>query len=106
MKGLLGDIIAEDTLRVNMIHSDPYHSEFGLSEEQWKNAVIVETILEAEFQEGKKRILYVTISSGEMWYEYEKRPLTPEEEIAQLKTKVEVQDQAIGELTMLISMPQ
>lgn len=51
-------------------------------------------------KEGKSAVLYCNPETKELWYEYVNRPLTSEE---LLNKKIQEQEQAIAELTLLLS---
>jgi hypothetical protein len=48
----------------------------------------------------KNPVLYCNPQTKEVWYEYEDRPLTPEEEIQQLKVRQALMQQALDDLLL------
>lgn len=74
----------------------------NLSEKDKERAVILEQLPPREQIEGKQAILKCKKATGEVWYEYEDIPPTPEDETQKKITELE---QAIAELTILISTP-
>lgn len=60
--------------------------------------VEVENIPDPERIAGKNAMLYVNPQTGELWYEYTDRPLTPEEEMVQLKAEQALMKKAMDDL--------
>ncbi|MCM3789407.1 hypothetical protein M3221_13455 [Domibacillus indicus] len=86
---------------VTMTHFAPFHEEYGLKrtkEELEKTGIFVESLPEPEQIKGKDPILKYDATKG-LYYEYVDRPLSPEEENAQLKAKIEKQEQEMATLS-------
>ena len=64
------------------------------------NYITATNIEEPEQKTGKTALPYCNPQTGEFWYEYVDRPLTQEEILNQ---KIQSQEQAIAELTLLLS---
>lgn len=70
--------------KVTFIHYNPVL----LSDQEKLTGIMLESsIPQAEVQAGKIAILYINPETNELWYEYEDRPLSPEEEITSLKAQ-------------------
>lgn len=67
-----------------------------LSDEELKGGVKVVNIPEPEMVFGKVGYLYVNPTTLETWYEYVDRPLTPDEELQNLKEQMLSQQVAIN----------
>lgn len=63
------------------------------------NYITVENVPNAEQKTGKTALPYCNPETGDFWYEYIDRPLTPEELANQ---KIQEQQTQIDELTLLI----
>lgn len=72
------------------------YDEGVLDDEALSKAIIVESVPTAERKFGKNSILHVNPVTKELWYTYEDRPLTTEEELAQLRTKNESLEQRLN----------
>jgi hypothetical protein len=81
--------------RVMLIHYMPEQLEPA----RRAQGIELDEIPEPEVREGKAPLPYINPQTGEFWYEYVDRPLTPEESIPLL-------EQAILELTMLMGGSQ
>jgi hypothetical protein len=70
-----------------------YYRPEELPQEEIDKGVMVESIPAPEIIAGKNEVLYINPTTLEMWYEYVDRPLTQDEEMAQIKGQVlEMQD--------------
>ncbi|MED4971367.1 hypothetical protein [Parageobacillus toebii] len=49
---------------------------------------------------GKEAVLYVNLETNELFYEFEDRPLTPEEKLKQLEEQQKLIQQALDELLL------
>lgn len=99
MKKFVGGFIQDERgLRVTFRHYKPFDEKDGMGkteEELLQIGALVDDIPQPEQIPGKEPILYYNPENNTVYYEYEDKPLTPEERIAQL-------EQAILELTMLL----
>lgn len=53
-----------------------------------------------ETKTGKNAVLYINLETNQLWYEYVDRPLTPEEELQQLKERQALMQQALDDLLL------
>ena len=95
----VGNFIQDEIgLRVGFIHHKPFDEKDGLGkteEELLQIGALVDEIPEPEQKDGKIPVMYYDPENNKIYYEYEDKPLSPEERIALL-------EQAILELTMLL----
>lgn len=85
---------------VESVHYMPFDEEYGLGktkEELESEGVLVSSIPEPENRQGKSAILKYSKVDG-LYYEYVDRPLSPEEELAQLKEQYAMMQTAIDDL--------
>jgi len=71
-----------------------------LDEETLNSGLLVESIPTPEFVEGKEAVLYVNPQTKELWYEYEDAQF---DEMTLLKGKNQLLTSAITELTMYVA---
>ncbi|MGO4890278.1 hypothetical protein ACJ2A9_21225 [Anaerobacillus sp. MEB173] len=86
-------------------HHMPFHPEYGLNkskEELEKEGFFVENIPEPIEQVGKVAILKGDSENKELWYEYEERSLSEQEEVKLLKQENESLKQSQAEQDMII----
>lgn len=87
-----------------------YTDDVDLPESYKAKGIAIEQLPVKEKIEGKQAVLKCRKSTGEVWWEYEDMPLTPEEKentkIAELEQKIQEQNQAIADLTVMISTLQ
>ena len=76
-----------------------YHVEPPQNLLNSRDYITVDEVQEPEQKEGKSPLLYCNPQTGDVWYEYVDRPLTPEET---LNKKLEEQQSQIEELTLLL----
>lgn len=70
----------KEKARVELIHYMPDDPVEGLPDEIKQQGIRVESVPEPpEPKRGKSAVLYCNPKTGELWYEYVDRPLTPEE---------------------------
>lgn len=91
------DKVDEQKARVMTIH---YMPEL-LSEEEKQNGVLVDSFVEPETPKGKLALPYWNYETKSVFFEFVDMPLTENE---QLQKQIEMQEQAIAELSMLFSM--
>lgn len=72
----------------------------GFDPQELAEGLEVEVIPEPEAQPGKLHNLYVNPKTKELWYEYTDRPLTTEEELAQVKAQLKITQDAIDALLL------
>lgn len=72
------------------------YDEGVLDDEAMSKAIIVEAVPTAERKFGKNSILHINPETKGMWYVYEDRPLTTEEEFTQLRVKNESLEQRLN----------
>ncbi|WDU84192.1 hypothetical protein [Caloramator sp. Dgby_cultured_2] len=98
----LGDLIQIDAnkYRVGFIHNFPFHPQHGLGktqEELEQEGILIEELPEPQQIEGKIAVLYCNPVTKDVWYEYEDRPLTKEEQLElQIKTLQETILELLG----------
>jgi hypothetical protein len=88
---------------IKFVHYKPFDEKDGLGKteaELKQTGYLVESIPEPEMIEGKVPILKFDKVNEEFYYEYVDRPLTPEEEVRQLKERIEIMQQALDELLL------
>lgn len=99
----------QETKRVENIHYKPFDEKYGLGktqEELVKEGILVEFIPEPIQQEGKEAILYVNITTKELYYQYVDLPKSEEpqepgyqktlsEQILELKTNQALINQVV-----------
>jgi hypothetical protein len=86
---------------VTFQHFFPFDEKLGLGksrEELEQEGFFVDSIPEPQEIEGKIPVL--KFNGTELYYEYVDRPLTPEEELEQLKERIEIMQQAMDELLL------
>jgi len=87
MMKFLGDLkkVEENKYRVGLIHNMPFDpvQGFGKSAEELEQmGVLVDDVPEPQIPEGKQISgLFVNPATKEVWYEYEDKPLDPEERL-------------------------
>lgn len=86
----LGDLkeVGENKCLVGLVHNFPLHPTHGFNKtivELKQEGVLIESIPKPEITEGKTATLFVNPETKEVWYEYEDLPLTPKDELNQLK---------------------
>lgn len=86
----------EQLAKVMTIHYMPE----TLDEETKKMGVLVDSYIEPEPQEGKVALPYYNYQTKEVFFVYDDKPLT---ETQQLQKQVEMQEQAIAELSMYVA---
>ena len=92
----LGDLVkvAEGKYRVGLIHNMPFDpvQGFGKTQEELEQiGVLVDDVPEPQIPEGKQIAgLFVNPTTKEVWYEYEDRPLDPEERLQILEQQQSV----------------
>ena len=95
----VGNFIQDEKgLRIGFVHYRPFDEKVGMNlfEETLRQmGALVDEIPEPEQREGKIPVMYYDPENNKIYYEYEDKPLTPEERITQL-------EQALLELTMLL----
>lgn len=84
-----------DKVRVNAIH---YELD-SLTEEQRLKGELV-TIPPKETYSDKTGILYINPFTKELWWEYVYRTPTPEEELQQLKERIQIMQKALDDLVL------
>lgn len=83
----LGDLqkVEGNKYRVGLVHNMPFDPEHGFHksiEELEQMGVLVEDVPEPYIPEGKQIAgLFVNPVTKEVWYEYEDKPLNPEERL-------------------------
>ncbi|OCA85216.1 hypothetical protein [Pseudobacillus wudalianchiensis] len=87
----------ETRARVDVIH---YVTE-GLPKETIDLGVMVDLVPEPEDIQGKGYTMLFNPSTKEVWYEYYDRPLSPEEELVQIKQKNRELEASLLEMSML-----
>lgn len=83
-----------------LVHYMPFDKEFGLGkseQELLSNGLLVDNVPQPEVIDGKNPILKVD-ANKKLFYEYVVRPLTQDEEIAQLKKQQALMQTAIDDL--------
>ena len=88
----------EKGLRIGFVHYRPFDEKVGMNlpEETLRQmGALVDEIPEPEQREGKIPVMYYNPETNIVYYEYEDKPLSPEERIALL-------EQAILEISMLL----
>jgi hypothetical protein len=89
--------LTETKAKVLMLHYAP--DQLGVSNEEdavSAGGVLVTTDApQPEQQPGKNPVLYINPNNKQFWYEYEDRPLTAEEKIAQLEEQLRVTQETI-----------
>jgi hypothetical protein len=92
---------------IQAIHYQPFDPVYGLGkseEELLQEGILVESVPEPEFIEGKVPVLKYDPTNKELYYEYEDVPPTKEEllekEIEQLKQQLQLTQQALDELIL------
>ena len=77
---------SKDKARVTTIHYQPDK----LTKERQAEGIAVDRLPDRpEVERGEGLALYVNPSTGEVWYEVEARPLTPEEEMQDRLASIE-----------------
>jgi hypothetical protein len=92
---------------IQAIHYQPFDPVYGLGkskEELLQEGILVESIPQPEFIEGKVPILKYNKDTNTLYYEYEDVPPTKEEllekEIEQLKQQLQLTQRALDELIL------
>lgn len=100
-------IFFEKTDNTKAIVTTIHYQPGLLPQDVLANGVYVEEIPEPTMQEGKDPVLYYDIVTGDLYYEYVDRPLTPEEKMQlleqenqDLKNRVELMQQALDGLLL------
>ena len=92
----LGDLrkVDENKYLVGLIHNMPFDpvQGFGKTQEELEQiGVLVDDVPEPQIPEGKQIAgLFVNPTTKEVWYEYEDRPLDPEERLQILEQQQSV----------------
>ncbi len=85
----VGNFIQDEKgLRIGFVHYKPFDEKVGMNlpEETLRQmGALVDEIPEPEQREGKIPVMYYNPETNTVYYEYENRPLSPEEEIKYLK---------------------
>lgn len=92
--------IAGTKYKVTRQHYKPFDEQYGLhrtQEELEQEGILVENLPNPEAIPYKNPVLYCNPQTKEVWYEYEDRPLTPEEEMRQ---RIELMQQALDALLL------
>lgn len=92
-KLLMGSKINEQKMKVEIIYNLDHPDNAGLDTSQ--GVVVEEEAPLPEPQIGKGYLWYVNPQTGEQWFEFYDRPLTPEEQL-------QVQQQQLEEMTILL----
>ena len=71
----------DDQNRITLIHNAPEKLSDDVKEQGLE--VNANDIPDREQREGKRAVRYIDPDTGDMWVEYEDRPLTPEEKTQQ-----------------------
>jgi hypothetical protein len=88
---------------VKFTHYKPFDEKDGLGKteaELRQTGYLVESIPEPEVIPGKVPVLKFDTNNMQFYYEYVDRQLTPEEELQQLKERIEIMQQALDELLL------
>lgn len=96
--------------RVTLLHYMPFDPMEGITNAEGnictpeeltaKGGLLVTAIPTAVQQEGKNSELRVNLDSKELYYVYEDAPLTPEQELAQLKEKQTLMQKVLDDLLL------
>lgn len=78
--------------------SEVWQQEFNKDVITEKNSAFVREIPEPVSQVGKTHTLFINLNDNTLFYKYEDRPLTAEEELAQLKEQYAMMQTAIDDL--------
>ncbi|WPS86886.1 hypothetical protein SMD22_20655 [Brevibacillus halotolerans] len=87
---------------VTFVHYMPFDEVNGLgksSEKLQTTGLLVDSIPQPEVN-GKIPKLFINPKTQELWYEYTDRPLSPEEEIVQLKAQLKITQDALDALLL------
>lgn len=76
---LIGEKVSNDKVKVTTIHYQPN----TLSDEVINSGYLVTYVPDPKYVEGKYAVTYYNPEIKEVFYEYEDRPLTPEEKAKQ-----------------------
>ncbi len=90
------DLETESRARVSFVHYVPSQ----LPETVLATGILVEDIPEPEVIERKAPVLYFNPQTSELWYEYIDRPLTQEEQLADLAARQKATEDALLELLL------
>lgn len=88
---------------VKFIHHKPFDEKHGLrktKEELELDGFFVDALPAETIQEGKVSILKGDYSTKQVWYEYIVAPLTPEEEILELRLQLQSTQEVLDFLLM------
>lgn len=78
--------------------SEVWQQEFNKNVATEKNSLFVREIHEPVSQVGKAHTLFINLNDNSLFYKYTDRPLTAEEELAQLKEQYAMMQTAIDDL--------
>lgn len=78
--------------------SEVWQQEFNKNVATEENSVFVREIPEPISQVGKAHTLFIDLNNNSLFYKYTDRPLTAEEELAQLKEQYAMIQTAIDDL--------
>ncbi len=87
MIGLFHEPVSEGKDRVTVIHYKP--ERLTASRREATILIEHEALPKAESRLGKRAVLYVNPQAKDLWYEYEDRPLTQEELLAEISRKMD-----------------
>ena len=76
------------------------YDESILTEDEKTQAWAVESLPEPEEREGYYATLKFDVDKKEIWYEYESIPKSPEQEIQDLKNRLDATEQALLQIMM------
>ncbi|WP_017435149.1 hypothetical protein [Saccharococcus caldoxylosilyticus] len=96
-------IEVDDNGLVTFAHYKPFDEKDGLGKteaELRQTGYLVESIPEPEAIPGKIPVLKFDKINERFYYEYIDRPLTPEEEVQQLKERITLMQQALDDLIL------
>lgn len=89
------------------IHYQPFDPVYGLGkteEELLKEGILVDSVPEPEYIEGKASVLKYDQAEGKLYYEYEDIPLTGEalleQKVKQLEEQLRITQEAIDALLL------
>lgn len=75
-----------------------------LTEAERTKGIAIEQLPHKEEIEGKIAVLKCNKATGEVWYEYIDKPIDEDKKIQELEQKIQAQEVALAELTVLLSM--
>lgn len=91
---------------IEFIHHMPFDVKHGLGkteDELRLEGILVDSIPEPVEQEGKAAVLKVNTDTQELFYEYEDLQPTAEDEVMQLKRENATLQSAVSEITMYVA---